>query len=187
LGLYYGRAGLERPPKHLYDRAMRIPYTALYIALIAFVNWAFVVVDPIRLPGGVIWPPMTVFVGFVFVVRDFAQREIGHYVLAAMLVGVMLSYFMAGPNVATASALAFLISEMADWSVYSFTRMPLSQRVLWSSVISTPIDTFVFLSMLDFFSITGAAVMTLSKLVGAVIVWWLVRRRELREAIAQIA
>ena len=160
---------------------MRIPYTALYIALIALVNWAFVVVDPIRLPGGVIWPPMTIFVGFVFVVRDFAQREIGHYVLAAMGVGVALSYFMAGADVALASAVAFLISEMADWAVYSFTRMPLSQRVLWSSIIATPIDTFVFLSMLDFFSITGAAVMTLSKLAGAFIVWWLIRRRELRD------
>jgi uncharacterized PurR-regulated membrane protein YhhQ (DUF165 family) len=166
---------------------MRITYTAVYIALIAVVNWAFVVVEPVRLPGGVIWPPMTIFVGFVFVVRDFAQREIGHYVLAAMGVGVVLSYFMAGPNVAAASAVAFLISEMADWAVYSFTRMSLSQRVLWSSIIATPIDTFVFLNMLDFFSITGAAVMTLSKLAGAVIVWWLVRRREQRDGIASPA
>jgi len=162
-------------------RAMRIPYTVLYIALIALVNWAFVVVPPVQLPGGVIWPPMTIVVGFVFVVRDFAQREIGHYVLAAMGLGVVLSYFMAGPDVAFASALAFLISEMADWAVYSFTKLPLSSRVIWSSVISTPIDTFVFLNMLGFFSITGAAVMTLSKLVGAVVVWWLIRRREQRD------
>lgn len=159
---------------------MRIPYTALYIALIVLVNWAFVVVDPIRLPGGVIWPPMTIVVGLIFVVRDFAQREIGHYVLGAMGIGVLLSYFMAGPDVAVASATAFLISEIADWAVYSFTKLPLSQRVIWSSVISTPIDTFVFLSMLGFFSVTGAAVMTLSKLLGAVVVWWLIRRREQR-------
>jgi uncharacterized PurR-regulated membrane protein YhhQ (DUF165 family) len=166
---------------------MRIPYTALYIVLIAFVNWAFVVVPPFQLPGGVIWPPMTIFVGFVFVVRDFAQREIGHYVLAAMGVGVALSYFMAGPDVALASAVAFLISELADWAVYTFSNRPLSQRVIWSSIISTPIDTFVFLSMLGFFSITGAAVMTLSKLLGAVIVWWLVRRREQRDQSALTA
>jgi uncharacterized PurR-regulated membrane protein YhhQ (DUF165 family) len=159
---------------------MRIPFTALYIALIVLVNWAFVVVDPIRLPGGVIWPPMTVVVGLIFVVRDFAQREIGHYVLGAMGIGVLLSYFMAGPDVAMASATAFLISEIADWAVYSFTKLPLSQRVIWSSVISTPIDTFVFLSMLGFFSVTGAAVMTLSKLLGAIVVWWLIRRREQR-------
>jgi uncharacterized PurR-regulated membrane protein YhhQ (DUF165 family) len=159
---------------------MRIPYTALYIALIVLVNWAFVVIPPIQLPGGVIWPPMTVVVGLIFVVRDFAQREIGHYVLGAMGIGVLLSYFMAGPDVAMASATAFLISELADWAVYSFTKLPLSQRVIWSSVISTPIDTFVFLSMLGFFSVTGAAVMTLSKLLGAVVVWWLIRRREQR-------
>ena len=159
---------------------MRIPYTAIYIALIVFVNWAFVVVDPVRLPGGVIWPPITIFVGFVFVVRDFAQREIGHYVLGAMGIGVVFSYLMAGPEVALASAVAFLISEMADWAVYSFSKLPLSQRVIWSSVISTPIDTLIFLSMLGFFSVTGAAVMTLSKLVGAIIVWWLIRRREQR-------
>jgi uncharacterized PurR-regulated membrane protein YhhQ (DUF165 family) len=159
---------------------MRIPFTALYIALIVLVNWAFVVVEPIRLPGGVIWPPMTVVVGLIFVVRDFAQREIGHYVLGAMGIGVLLSYFMAGPDVAMASVTAFLISEIADWAVYSFTKLPLSQRVIWSSVISTPIDTFVFLSMLGFFSVTGAAVMTLSKLLGAIVVWWLIRRREQR-------
>lgn len=156
----------------------RSPYTVLYVALIVFVNWAFVVVPPVQLPGGIFWPPMTIAVGFVFVVRDFAQREIGHYVLVAMGVGVALSYVMAGPDVAIASAVAFLISEVADWAVYTFTNRPFSQRIIWSSVISTPIDTFVFLSMLGFFSVTGAAVMTLSKLAGAVVVWWLVRRRE---------
>ena len=112
---------------------MRFQYTLLYITLIAIVNWAFVVMEPIRLPGGVIWPPMTILVGFVFVVRDFAQREIGHYILGAMGIGVVLSYFMASPQVAFASAVAFLISEMADWAVYTFTSRPLSQRVIWSS------------------------------------------------------
>ena len=47
-----------------------------------------------------------------------------------MMVGVAISYFMANPFVATASAAAFLISELVDWAVYSFTKRPLSQRVL---------------------------------------------------------
>lgn len=157
---------------------MRIPYTSLYIVLIVLVNWAFVVVQPVRRPGGIFWPPVTLVVGFVFVVRDFAQREIGHYILGAMGIGVVLSYFMASPQVAIASAVAFMISELADWAVYSFTDRPMSQRVIWSSVISTPIDSFVFLTMIDYFSVTSAAVMTLSKLAGAVAVWWLIRRRE---------
>ena len=49
------RRGLSGPRRTSMTAPMRIPYTALYIALTAFVNWAFVVVDPIRLPGGVIW------------------------------------------------------------------------------------------------------------------------------------
>ncbi len=157
---------------------MRYFNTALYIALIVLVNWAFIEVPPMQLPGGILWPPVTLIVGVVFVVRDFAQRDIGHHVLGAMGIGVILSYFMAGPEVAIASASAFLISELADWAVYSFTRRPLSQRVLWSSIISTPIDSFVFLMMIGYFSISAAAAMTASKLLGALIVWWLIRRRE---------
>ena len=147
-------------------------------------NWAFTIVPLVKLPDGTMWPPVALIVGFVFVARDFAQREIGHFVLAAMAVGVAISFVMAGPQVAMASAAAFLISEMADWAVYSFTGRPLSQRILFSSILGTPIDTVIFLSLIGFFSVTGAVVMTASKLLGALIVWWLIRRRELTGAIS---
>ena len=58
---------------------------------------------------------------FIFILRDFAQREIGHKVLGAMAVGAVLSYFMADPFVAFASVVAFMISELVDWVVYTFT------------------------------------------------------------------
>ena len=111
------------------------------------------------------------------------SRKEFYSVLAAMAVGVAISYLMAGPQIAIASAAAFLISELADWAVYSFTKRPLSQRILFSSVLGTPIDTVVFLTMIGFFSVTGAVVMTASKLLGALIVWLLIRRRELTGAI----
>ena len=163
---------------------MKFLNTVVYIALIVLVNWAFTIVPLVKLPDGTMWPPVALIVGFVFVARDFAQREIGHFVLAAMAVGVAISYVMAGPQVAMASAAAFLISEMADWAVYSFTGRPLSQRILFSSILGTPIDTVIFLSLIGFFSVTGAVVMTASKLLGALIVWWLIRRRELTGAIS---
>ncbi|MBT7233732.1 MAG: VUT family protein [Rhodospirillaceae bacterium] len=156
---------------------MKYLNTFVYIALVVLVNWAFTVVPLVKLPGGTMWPPVALLVGFVFVARDFAQREIGHYVLVAMAVGVGISYLF-NPNVAIASATAFLISELADWAVYSFTRRPLSQRILYSSIIGTPIDSVVFLGMVGFLSLAGAAAMTASKLLGALIVWWLIRRRE---------
>lgn len=149
-----------------------------YVALIVAVNYGFTVVPPLKLPDGTLWPPMSLAVGFIFVVRDFAQREIGHRVLIAMLIGAALSYVMAAPYVAVASAAAFLISEAVDWLVYTVTRRPLSQRILYSSLLGTPVDSAVFLLMLGFFSWTGVVLMTLSKLIGALVVWSLVRRRE---------
>jgi uncharacterized PurR-regulated membrane protein YhhQ (DUF165 family) len=162
---------------------MKYLNTAVYIALIVLVNWAFTIVPLVKLPDGTMWPPVALIVGFVFVARDFAQREIGHYVLAAMAVGVAISYFM-NPQVAMASAAAFLISELADWAVYSFTRRPLSQRILFSSILGTPIDTVVLHTKIGFFSVTRAGVMTASQHIGAFIVWWLIRRREMTGAIS---
>ncbi|MFQ5985352.1 MAG: VUT family protein, partial [Alphaproteobacteria bacterium] len=131
------------------------------------------------LPDGTSWPPVSLAVGFIFVLRDFAQREIGHWVLLAMLAGAVLSYFMAGPDVALASLAAFAVSELVDWAVYSFTRRPLSQRILLSSVLGTPVDSAVFLGGIGLLSVAGTVTMTASKMLGALCVWWLIRRREL--------
>lgn len=157
---------------------MKLQYTLGYVALIVLVNWGFTVVPLVDLPGGEKWPPMSLIVGFIFVARDFAQREIGHRVILAMLVAGVISYIMADPFVAMASVTAFLISEFADWAVYSFTGRSFSQRILISSAISTPIDSAIFLAMIGHFSVMGAVLMTASKMLGALAVWWMVRRRE---------
>lgn len=146
-------------------------WTAAYIALIVAVNYGFSVFPLISLPTGDLFPPMSLVVGFVFVTRDYAQRHIGHWVIIAMLVAGGLSWIMASPFVAMASVTAFLISEFADWAVYTWTKRSFRDRVLWSSAIGTPIDSAVFLSMLGAFSPVGVVVMTLSKIVGALIVW----------------
>lgn len=156
--------------------------TIFYIAMIVAVNWGFTVVPLVQLPGGELWPPMSLVVGFIFVVRDFAQREIGHKVLLAMLVGAALSYVMAAPYVAVASAAAFLVSETGDWLVYTVTKRPLSERILYSSLIGTPIDSAVFLYAIGHLSVAGVVTMTASKMVGAFVVWWLIRRREMAQA-----
>jgi len=157
---------------------MAYRFTVLYIALIVLVNWLFTVIPLVDMPGGEKWPPVSLVVGLIFVARDFAQREIGHRVIVAMLIAGALSYYMADPFVAAASVTAFLISEFADWAVYSFTGRPFAQRILLSSLIGTPIDSAVFLAMIGHFSAAGVIAMTASKMLGALIVWWMVRRRE---------
>ena len=151
-------------------------WTASYIGLIVVVNYGFSIVPLVPFLGEM-WPPMSLAVGLIFVVRDFAQREIGHQIIVAMLVGGILSYFMADPFVAVASVVAFLISEVVDWAVYTFTNRPLSQRIVYSRLLATPIDSTVFLAMIGHLSVTGVAVMTFSKMLGAVGVWQILRKR----------
>jgi len=161
---------------------MPYKFLTLYVVLIVAVNYAFTVVPLVKLPDGTMWPPVALLVGFIFVARDFAQREVGHKVLLAMLVGVAISYFMASPFVAIASAVAFLISELADWAVYTYTKRPLSQRILFSSLLGAPIDSAVFLGILSLLTPVGIFAMSASKIIGALIVWWMIRKREIQSS-----
>ena len=86
---------------------------------------------------------------------------------------------MANPFVAVASLVAFLISEFADYLVYSLTKKPLAQRILISSAVGTPLDSAVFLGMIGHFSVLAVVLMTIAKMVGAVVVWKMVGRRDL--------
>ena len=157
-------------------------FTLAYVLSIAAINFGFAHVPLLPTPWGDMWPPMSIAVGFVFVLRDFAQREVGHGVLLAMLAGAALSWFMASPFVAIASATAFLVSEFGDWGVYTWTRRPLRERILWSSALGTPIDSAVFLAMIGHFSWSGVALMTASKMLGALVVAWSIKRREISYA-----
>ena len=151
-----------------------------YIALIVLVNWLFTIVPLIAMGGGDNWPPVALIVGLVFVARDFAQRYVGHWVILAMVVAAVISYFMADPFVALASVVAFAVSEFADWLVYSFTKQPFAQRILLSSIVATPLDTVVFLGILGYLSGPAVLAMIASKFIGALMVWYLVRRRYIR-------
>mgnify|MGYP001320874546 CR=1 FL=1 len=146
-------------------------YTLFYILSIVLVNIGFIYVPMIPLLGQM-FPPMTLIVGLVFILRDFAQREVGHGVLIAMGIGAVLSYIMADPFIAIASVVAFGISELVDWAVYTYTKKPLKQRILLSSALGTPIDSAVFLTMIGFFNPVGFVLMTLGKMIAALIVWW---------------
>lgn len=155
---------------------MNYKYSIAYIVSILLVNVGFTLVPPVPLLGEM-WPPMSLLVGLIFVLRDFSQREIGHRVIGAMLIGALLSYYLADPFVAVASVAAFLISETADWLVYSLSKRPVHQRIVISSAVGTPLDSAVFLAMIGYFSIGGVVLMTLSKMIGAFVVMYLLKRR----------
>jgi queuosine precursor transporter len=158
-------------------------WVALYIVAIVAVNWMFIAVAPWSTPIGDLYLA-NVVVGFIFVLRDYAQRQLGHYILIATAIAGAATYFVVDPAIAIASVAAFMISETVDWAIYSFTKRPLQSRILMSSVIAVPVDTLVFQHLANY--LTPAAFITevLSKALGVAIVWYLLKLRMERAAVA---
>jgi queuosine precursor transporter len=165
------------------------PSAAIYVGLIPLVNWSFANVPTVTMPDGGEWAPFSVVTGLILVVRDFAQREVSHRIFLYMALGLFLSSLTTPPQIVIASGVAFLISETTDWAIFTFTKRPLSKRILWSASASSPLDTLVFLfgaNMVVPGTLAWSSALTsiASKLIGAVFVWFVLNRRE-QAALAQ--
>jgi uncharacterized PurR-regulated membrane protein YhhQ (DUF165 family) len=99
----------------------------------------------------------TYFAGLTFVLRDSLQDSVGKkWTLAMITVGAALSFLLAAPFIALASAAAFLLAEVADLAVYT----PLRKRgyvraAIASNVAGSFVDTIAFLTIAGF-SVQGA-------------------------------
>jgi uncharacterized PurR-regulated membrane protein YhhQ (DUF165 family) len=127
-----------------------------FIACIPVANWMIGTIGTQCIPGGPCLIPVApgieapsgvLMIGVALVLRDLVQRRLGKaWVVAAILVGAVVSAGVAPPSLVVASAAAFLISEFADFAVYT----PLQARrfvlaVLVSGVLGAIIDSVVFL------------------------------------------
>ena len=169
----------------------RAPWTYLYLVLVPFINWSFEHVQSWPLPGGGSWPPVAIVTGLILVVRDLAQREIGHNIFIPLFVAIGFSFILSPPNIAFASAAAFAISEVIDWAIFTYTKRPLSKRIFWSAGISSPIDSAVFLFLASLtvpgiFNAVSVAASVASKLAGCVVVYYMLKAREKREGTTSI-
>ena len=89
----------------------------------------------------------------------------------------------AGPELALASGGAFAISELVDWAMFTFTKYKLSTRVLLSSALAAPLDTTLFLYGAEMIrggqlTIPNITMSIAGKMLGALVIWWFIRRRE---------
>jgi hypothetical protein len=123
----------------------------------------------------------TYLVGFVFVLRDVIHRAAGAWPTVGVIAAAgAVSYLIAAPAIATASAAAFVVSELADLLVFSrMQRRGLLVAVLSSNGVGIVVDTFVFLPIAGF-PVTTTVV--LGQLVGKawatlVVVPYLLERR----------
>jgi queuosine precursor transporter len=132
---------------------------------------------PLMAPSGVL------MIGLALVLRDLVQRRLGRgAALPATVAGALLSGAVAPPSLVYASAAAFLLSELADFAVYT----PLQSRglvlaVLASSLVGLVADSVLFL-WLAFGSLDYLAGQILGKLwmvlLALPFIHW-IRRREL--------
>lgn len=93
----------------------------------------------------------TWFAGLGFVLRDVIHEQHGRLmVLFVIVAGAALSALLS-PQLALASGVAFLVSELADWAVYS----PLRKRrpllaAISSNTVGALVDTVLFLWLAGF-------------------------------------
>jgi uncharacterized PurR-regulated membrane protein YhhQ (DUF165 family) len=150
-------------------------WVALYVVTIVAVNWSWANVPPIW--GGV--TAGSIAVGFLFLVRDAAQGEVGHRrIWGAMVLGAFLSALGAPWRIAAASFGAFIVAEGIDWAVFTYLKRPKIERMVWSSAAGVPVDSLIFLLGAGYFTAAGFAVMVACKFVAvaALVALWFPRR-----------
>ena len=116
-------------------------FLAAYIACIPLANWLIGHAGTVCVPQGpclvpvapgLMAPSGVLLIGLALVLRDLVQRRLGiAYALAAIVVGAALSGLLAPLPLVVASATAFLLSELADFAVYT----PLQKRGLVLAVV----------------------------------------------------
>lgn len=162
----------------------------LLAAFVAAVIAANVALDHLGLLTVWPWPWLQAPAGVLFAGATFGLRDALHerasrwWILAAITLGAGIAYVMTDhvtlPGgrwpLAAASAAAFALSELADWSVYSrLDRWGLA--VFWSNTVGAVIDSalFLWLAFGSFDHMAGNVVGKLLMVAPALVLVWRVR------------
>jgi uncharacterized PurR-regulated membrane protein YhhQ (DUF165 family) len=100
---------------------LAIAVLGAYVATIAAANWAISRFGAIPVGFGLVAPAGVYFAGLAFTLRDLGQDLAGRVaVVLAILAGSALSWLLADSlQLATASAVAFALSELVDFGIYT--------------------------------------------------------------------
>ena len=134
-----------------------IVFLVLFALTIPAANWLIghvgtACVEPygpcvVPVAPGLMAPSGVTMIGFALVLRDLVQRRLGAVTsVIAIFCGAGLSALLAPLSLIVASGVAFLLSELADFLVYT----PLSRRrlvvaVVASGLVGIVIDSIAFL------------------------------------------
>lgn len=127
-----------------------------FLATIPAANWMIANVGTKCIPDGPclvpVWPGIlapsgVLLIGLALALRDVVRELHGTLaVFVLIIVGAIASEYIAPPEVAIASGVAFLLSEGADLLVYEpLRRRGLALAVICSGVVGAVVDSVLFL------------------------------------------
>lgn len=138
--------------------------SAGYVGTVITANWAVSRYGFVPVGFGLAAPAGVYFAGLAFTLRDLLHETLGRMIVVlAIGLGALVSFWVASPRLAVASAVAFGVSELTDLAVYE----PLRKRrwlaaVAASNVAGLVVDSVLFLS-LAFGSLTFLAGQVVAK------------------------
>ncbi len=112
---------------------------------------------------GIMAPSGVLMIGAALVLRDLVQRRLGvEFGIAAIIAGAAISVGVAPASLVVASATAFLLSEFADFAVYT----PLARRRLVAAVVASSMAGLVVNSIVFLWLAFGSLDFLLGQIVG---------------------
>lgn len=129
-------------------RRIGIPAFAGFVGTVIAANWLIQHFGIVPVGFGLQAPAGVYMAGLAFTLRDIVHRTLGAWwTVAAILTGAAVSLLIS-PAFAVASGVAFLVSELADLTVYA----PLERRswigaVALSNTVGLVVDSWLFLTL----------------------------------------
>lgn len=157
-----------------------------FIGTVFAANWLVNHYGPVPVGFGLMAPAGVYVVGVAFLLRDAVQSTLGKLAVVAGIGAGAAASALVSPTLALASATAFALSELADFSVYT----PLADNgspvlaVLMSNVVGAAVDSLIFLQIAfgsqAFFSgqLVGKLWITAAVAAPLIAVRWRLRVRE---------
>ncbi len=159
---------------------MKIVFCVAFLACILAANYVTTEYGMVPVGFGLVATAGTYFAGLSFILRDAVQDAGGRRLAVVVIIaGAVVSYLVADPFIATASGVAFLASEAADFAVYTPLRKSgYIRAAVASNIVGAAIDTLLFLSIAGFGltaesvagQIVGKTLVTAAVVLGVVMV-----------------
>ena len=129
-------------------RRLGIITAIAYIGTVIAANWLVQTFGVVPVGFGLMAPAGVYLIGLALVLRDFVQWSLGKaWMLAALTVGAGLSFLVADPHLAIASAAAFTFSELADFALFTWIAPRWGRAVAIGGAVGAIADSVIFLSI----------------------------------------